>query len=88
MIIDSVTPAPLGQPRQDGSANLVDKIGRDFSEMLAEVNRLHAEAEAKVEEFATTPEKDIHGTLIAMQRAIPWEVLVLGTVLSLGARRI
>ena len=69
MIIDSVTPALLEQTRPGGAQNLVDRIGRDFSEMLEEVNRLHMEAGAKVEEFATSPEKDIHGTMIAMQRA-------------------
>ena len=77
MKIDPIIPAPLGKPQQGPTQNLVEAIGRDFSAMLDEVNRLKVESGQKVEEFATTPEKDIHGTLIAMERAsISMELLL------------
>ena len=51
------------------SATLADGLSNSFSNMLQEVNNLQAAADKKIEEFATSKEKDIHGTMIAMQKA-------------------
>jgi len=40
-----------------------------FTRMFDEVNRLQNEADRKIEEFATSPDKDIQGTMIALQKA-------------------
>ena len=69
MRIESIMTNPLGKPERGGTQTLAESIGRDFGELLDEVNRLHHAANQKVEQFATTSEKDIHGTLIAMERA-------------------
>jgi len=37
--------------------------------MLNEVNDLQNKADLKIEEFATSKDKDIHGTMVAMQKA-------------------
>jgi len=44
-------------------------IGQTFERMLMEVNRQHQEAEQKQVELLTASEKDIHGTVIAMEKA-------------------
>ena len=48
---------------------LIENLGDSFSRMLADVNQAQQAADRKIEEFATTPEKDIHGTMIAMEKA-------------------
>ncbi|MBI3991924.1 MAG: flagellar hook-basal body complex protein FliE [Candidatus Lambdaproteobacteria bacterium] len=55
--------------RRGGSGTLIDQLGKSFGDMLDEVNTLQAESDRKMEEFATSPDKDIHGTMIAMQKA-------------------
>ena len=40
-----------------------------FSKMLDDTNRLQLEAEKKQTEFMTSANKDIHGTMIAMEKA-------------------
>ena len=60
----SAKPLPKGS-----SATLADNLAKDFSNMLSEVNSLQTAADKKIEEFATSKEKDIHGTMIAMQKA-------------------
>ena len=40
-----------------------------FEKMLNETNQLQLEAEAKKTEFLTTDKKDIHGTIVAMEKA-------------------
>jgi len=70
MRIDPQTLANPAQPQSKGpAANLIDSLSQDFGNMIDEVNRLSLEADDKIEEFATSPNKDIHGTLIAMEKA-------------------
>jgi flagellar hook-basal body complex protein FliE len=45
------------------------ELGDTFTRMFDEVNNLQNEADRKIEEFATSPDKDIHGTMIALQKA-------------------
>lgn len=59
----------MGQPSRGSSANLASNLGSTFGKMLDEVNALQLQANQKVEEFATSPDKDIHGTMIALQKA-------------------
>ena len=58
-----------GQAPGVRTKTLIENMGDSFSRMLAEVNRAQQAADRKIEEFATTPEKDIHGTMIAMEKA-------------------
>ena len=51
------------------SATLANELSDSFSKTLQEVNHLQASADKKIEEFATSKDKDIHGTMIAMQKA-------------------
>lgn len=52
-----------------GRQGLINDAGETFSQLFNEVNRLQIQADMKVEEFATSPNKDIHGTMIALQKA-------------------
>ncbi len=58
----------LNKPAGQG-ATLVDVLSDQFSKMLDDVNQLQIAADRKIEEFATSNEKDLHGTMIAMQKA-------------------
>jgi flagellar hook-basal body complex protein FliE len=66
---------PMQVPALKGAGNtgptdtLLKDLGNDFGNMLDEVNRLSQQADDKVEEFATSPDKDIHGTMIALEKA-------------------
>ena len=51
--------------KDSGAPSLGDTFGRMFNE----VNRMQVNADQKIEEFATSPNKDIHGTMIALQEA-------------------
>jgi len=44
-------------------------VGETFSRLFNEVNQLQLQADQKMEEFATSPNKDLHGTMIALQKA-------------------
>ena len=44
-------------------------IGDTFSNLLDAVNRQQIEAKAKQTELLTSPNKDIHGTMIALEKA-------------------
>ena len=57
------------QVRPGGGATLIDDLSNQFSKMLNEVNDLQMVADKKIEEFATSKDKDLHGTMIAMQKA-------------------
>ena len=72
MNVLNLTPATAmrpGEPQRGNSATLIDQLGQSFGDMLDEVNALQAASDQKMEEFATAPGKDIHGTMIAMQKA-------------------
>jgi flagellar hook-basal body complex protein FliE len=58
---------PRGQQTRSGGA--AGELGETFTRLFDEVNRLQGEADRKIEEFATSPDKDIHGTMIALQKA-------------------
>lgn len=60
---------PLGKPAGAGTQVSTHELGDTFTRMFDEVNRLQGEADRKIEEFATSPDKDIHGTMIALQKA-------------------
>ena len=63
--------APLnGENKSAGKGGtLVNELSDQFSKMLDDVNQLQMAADKKIEEFATSKEKDLHGTMIAMQKA-------------------
>ena len=70
MVVDKPFAAGLdGQTAATGQSSLVDSVGDTFGRMFNEVNRFQKEADRKIEEFATSPNKDIHGTMIALQEA-------------------
>lgn len=46
-----------------------ETLGDSFANMLADVNDQQLNAEAKKTEFLTSPKKDLHGTMIAMEKA-------------------
>lgn len=60
--------AKQAQAPQD-SRTAVAEAGDTFRQLFDEVNGLQLQADRKVEEFATSPDKDIHGTMIALQKA-------------------
>ncbi|MDA0288428.1 MAG: flagellar hook-basal body complex protein FliE [Proteobacteria bacterium] len=62
----SLLPDPSRPSVAESGANI---IGQTFERMLMEVNRQHQEAEQKQVELLTASEKDIHGTVIAMEKA-------------------
>lgn len=55
--------------QQPDVRSAAESLGESFSKMFNEVNNLQQEANAKQVEFATAPEKDLHGTMVAMQKA-------------------
>lgn len=62
----------LGNPEtlpKSNSQTLVKEVSNSFSQMFDEVNEMQMEADRKIEEFATSPDKDVHGTMIALQKA-------------------
>ena len=59
----------LPDPSRPSVAEYGANIGQTFERMLMEVNRQHQEAEQKQVELLTASEKDIHGTVIAMEKA-------------------
>jgi flagellar hook-basal body complex protein FliE len=70
MVVDK--PLPLGleiRTTPTSSSAALESLGDTFSRMFSEVNRFQLEADRKIEEFATSPNKDIHGTMIALQQA-------------------
>ena len=70
MKIDNLIAPLTGQKPAGGeSPNLIRTLSNDFSKMLGEVNAMQLKADQKIEEFATTKDKDLHGTMIAMQKA-------------------
>jgi flagellar hook-basal body complex protein FliE len=60
---------PRGRSGSSSTQNSTSELTDTFSRMFDEVNNLQVEADRKIEEFATSPDKDIHGTMIALQKA-------------------
>ena len=56
------------QTREDVS-NSSSGIGQNFEKLLQEVNQQQLNAEAKQVELLTSENKDIHGTMIALEKA-------------------
>ena len=56
------------QTREDGSSP-GGGIGQNFEKLLQEVNQQKLHAEAKQVELLTSKNKDIHGTMIALEKA-------------------
>ena len=65
----AVNPLTTENKPAGSSSTLISELSDTFSNMLNEVNRLQVAADQKIEEFATSPQKDIHGTMIAMEKA-------------------
>jgi len=62
-------PAISGAKPAVSGPTAVDGAERTFARMFNDVNNLQLAADQKIEEFATSPEKDVHGTMIALQKA-------------------
>lgn len=60
---------PRGKAAGTAGQSSVSELGNTFSGMFDEVNRLQNDADRKIEEFATSPDKDIQGTMVALQKA-------------------
>jgi flagellar hook-basal body complex protein FliE len=70
MVVDK--PFAIGLDAQTAPAQPasgLQSIGDTFGRMFNEVNSFQLNADRKIEEFATSPTKDIHGTMIALQEA-------------------
>jgi len=57
------------QTAPSNSTTALNSLGDTFGKMFNEVNAFQLNADRKIEEFATSPNKDIHGTMIALQEA-------------------
>lgn len=68
-MIERIAPAAVTHGDTPKSTNLADQLSNSFTEIMEEVNGLQLQADRKIEEFATSKEKDLHGTMIAMQKA-------------------
>ncbi|MDH5751188.1 MAG: flagellar hook-basal body complex protein FliE [Deltaproteobacteria bacterium] len=69
MEMNPINPLGAKQLPAGDSKTAVKEMSDTFSRMFEEVNGLQHEADRKIEEFATSQEKDIHGTMIALQKA-------------------
>ncbi|MDH4246850.1 MAG: flagellar hook-basal body complex protein FliE [Deltaproteobacteria bacterium] len=69
MAINPINPLGAQALTAGNSKNAVQDLSDTFSKMFNEVNTMQQNADLKIEEFATSPEKDIHGTMIALQKA-------------------
>jgi flagellar hook-basal body complex protein FliE len=59
----------LPDPSRPSVAESGASIGQTFENMLMEANQLQEHADQKKVELLTSKEKDIHGTMIAMEKA-------------------
>ena len=68
-----VTPAGpndvLSRQGKEFSSPSSGGIGSNFEKLLQEVNQQHLQAETKQVELMTSGDKDIHGTMIALEKA-------------------
>jgi len=69
MRIDQTIAPAVAQEQGQQRKDAVQGMGETFSRMFDEVNQLQHSADRKIEEFATSDNKDVHGTMIAMQKA-------------------
>ena len=69
MRIDQTIAPAVAQEQGQHRKDAVQGMGETFSRMFDEVNQLQHAADQKIEEFATSDNKDVHGTMIAMQKA-------------------
>lgn len=60
---------PIGAPAKTQETSQDPTIVETFENMLQDTNDQLISAEAKQEEFATSSNKDIHGTMIEMEKA-------------------
>jgi flagellar hook-basal body complex protein FliE len=60
---------PQGKTQGTSTQQATGELGETFTRMFDEVNRLQVKADSKIEEFATSPDKDIQGTMVALQEA-------------------
>lgn len=58
-----------GASAQANGPAQVDSAADTFSRLFDEVNNLQLAADKKIDEFATSRNKDLHGTMIALQKA-------------------
>lgn len=62
--------SPLTQAKSEKNVQEAGQsIGTTFEAMLQDVNQAQLNAEAKQVELVTSTNKDIHGTMIAMEKA-------------------
>ncbi len=59
----------LQKPAASPPAKAGESLGNTFEKMLQDVNQVQMEAEEKQAEFLTSKNKDIHGTMVAMEKA-------------------
>jgi flagellar hook-basal body complex protein FliE len=67
--INPLSSGPQSRTPGAGAQSATGELGETFTRMFDEVNRLQGEADSKIEEFATSPDKDIQGTMVALQKA-------------------
>jgi len=69
--LPSVGPAVEGLKSEAGSQKqaVESGISRTFEKLLQDVNQQHLNAEAKQVELLVTDNKDIHGTMLALEKA-------------------
>jgi flagellar hook-basal body complex protein FliE len=56
------------KPERNGQT-MLDEAASTFSRLFDDVNNLQLAADRKIDEFATSKDKDVHGTMIALQEA-------------------
>jgi flagellar hook-basal body complex protein FliE len=59
----------LSRHTRDDGSNSNSGIGQNFEKLLQEVNQQQLNAETKQVELLTSENKDIHGTMIALEKA-------------------
>lgn len=68
-IQNGVTPQQTGQVQKGTARSAAKSIATSFEEMFDEVNKDQIAAEKKVSEMMTGKNKDIPGTIMAMEKA-------------------
>ena len=69
-MIDSIGNNPVaGLPQKKSAISAGQEISQTFGKIFDEVNQAQLDADAKIAELTTGKNKDIHGTMIAMEKA-------------------